>query len=122
MPCRTGRGKSGTRQGIVEGWSGTGVPVVVAATKGDLSGLAMAGSPTARNQALLEKVEQVVRLIRSKGVGVYFISQNPIDIPEKIAGQLGNRVQHALRAFTPRDQKAIKAASEPFRIHTALDV
>ncbi|WP_226019189.1 helicase HerA-like domain-containing protein [Novosphingobium sp. FKTRR1] len=72
--------------------------------------------------ALMEKVEQVVRLIRSKGVGVYFISQNPIDIPEKIAGQLGNRVQHALRAFTPRDQKAIKAAAETFRINPDLDV
>ena len=72
--------------------------------------------------ALFEKVEQVVRLIRSKGVGVYFISQNPIDIPEKIAGQLGNRVQHALRAFTPRDQKAIRAAAETFRINKDLDV
>jgi uncharacterized protein len=72
--------------------------------------------------ALEEKVEQVVRLIRSKGVGVYFITQNPIDIPEKVAGQLGNRVQHALRAFTPRDQKAIKAASETFRINPDLDV
>jgi DNA helicase HerA-like ATPase len=73
-------------------------------------------------QALFDKVEQVVRLIRSKGVGVYFISQNPIDIPEKIAGQLGNRVQHALRAFTPRDQRAIKAAAETFRINPDLDV
>ncbi|MFC4293150.1 helicase HerA-like domain-containing protein [Sphingorhabdus arenilitoris] len=72
--------------------------------------------------ALMLKVEQVVRLIRSKGVGVYFISQNPIDIPEKVAGQLGNRVQHALRAFTPRDQKAIKAAAETFRINPDLDV
>ena len=72
--------------------------------------------------ALLDKVEQVVRLIRSKGVGVYFISQNPIDIPEKVAGQLGNRIQHALRAFTPRDQKAIKAAAETFRINPDLDV
>jgi DNA helicase HerA-like ATPase len=72
--------------------------------------------------ALFEKVEQVVRLIRSKGVGVYFITQNPIDIPEKIAGQLGNRVQHALRAFTPRDQRAIKAAAETFRINPELDV
>ncbi len=72
--------------------------------------------------ALFEKVEQVVRLIRSKGVGVYFISQNPIDIPEKIAGQLGNRVQHALRAFTPRDQKAIRAAAETFRINPDLKV
>ncbi len=73
-------------------------------------------------KALMDKVEQVVRLIRSKGVGVYFISQNPIDIPEKIAGQLGNRVQHALRAFTPRDQRAIKAAAETFRINEELDV
>ncbi|HEX8057038.1 MAG TPA: helicase HerA-like domain-containing protein, partial [Novosphingobium sp.] len=72
--------------------------------------------------ALLDKVEQVVRLVRSKGVGVYFITQNPIDIPEKIAGQLGNRVQHALRAFTPRDQRAIKAAAETFRINPDLDV
>ncbi|MFA7603594.1 MAG: helicase HerA-like domain-containing protein [Novosphingobium sp.] len=73
-------------------------------------------------QALMDKVEQVVRLIRSKGVGVYFVTQNPIDIPEKIAGQLGNRVQHALRAFTPRDQRAIKAAAETFRINPDLDV
>jgi DNA helicase HerA-like ATPase len=72
--------------------------------------------------ALFDKVEQVVRLIRSKGVGVFFITQNPIDIPEKIAGQLGNRVQHALRAFTPRDQKAIRAAAETFRINPGLDV
>jgi uncharacterized protein len=73
-------------------------------------------------EALFDKVEQVVRLIRSKGVGVYFVTQNPIDIPEKIAGQLGNRVQHALRAFTPRDQRAIKAAAETFRINPELDV
>ena len=73
-------------------------------------------------QALFDKVEQVVRLIRSKGVGVYFVTQNPIDIPEKIAGQLGNRVQHALRAFTPRDQRAIRAAAETFRINKDLDV
>jgi hypothetical protein len=73
-------------------------------------------------KALLDKVEQVVRLIRSKGVGVYFISQNPIDIPEDVAGQLGNRVQHALRAFTPRDQRAIKAAAETFRANPKLDV
>jgi uncharacterized protein len=72
--------------------------------------------------ALLEKIEQVVRLIRSKGVGVYFISQNPIDIPEKVAGQLGNRVQHALRAFTPRDQKAVKAAAETFRPNPKIKV
>jgi uncharacterized protein len=73
-------------------------------------------------KALTDKIEQVVRLIRSKGVGVYFITQNPIDIPEDVAGQLGNRVQHALRAFTPRDQRAIKAASETFRVNPALDV
>jgi hypothetical protein len=73
-------------------------------------------------KALTEKVEQVVRLIRSKGVGVYFVTQNPIDIPEEVAGQLGNRVQHALRAFTPRDQKAIKAAAETFRVNPELDV
>ncbi len=72
--------------------------------------------------ALLEKVEQVVRLIRSKGVGVYFVTQNPIDIPDSVAGQLGNRVQHALRAFTPREQKAIKSAAETFRANPALDV
>jgi DNA helicase HerA-like ATPase len=73
-------------------------------------------------QALLDKIEQVVRLIRSKGVGVYFITQNPIDIPEKVAGQLGNRIQHALHAFTPRDQKAIRAAAETFRINPRLNV
>jgi uncharacterized protein len=73
-------------------------------------------------KALLEKIEQVVRLIRSKGVGVYFITQNPIDIPETVAGQLGNRVQHALRAFTPRDQKAVKAAAETFRANPKVNV
>ncbi|RJF85682.1 helicase HerA-like domain-containing protein [Sphingomonas cavernae] len=73
-------------------------------------------------RALLEKVEQVVRLIRSKGVGVYFITQNPIDIPDGVAGQLGNRVQHALRAFTPRDEKAIKSAAETFRANPQVDV
>lgn len=73
-------------------------------------------------EALLEKIEQVVRLIRSKGVGVYFVTQNPIDIPEGVAGQLGNRVQHALRAFTPREQKAIRAAAETFRASPGLDV
>jgi len=72
--------------------------------------------------ALLEKIEQVVRLIRSKGVGVYFVSQNPLDIPEKVLGQLGNRVQHALRAFTAKDQKAVKAAAQTFRIDDDLDV
>ena len=73
-------------------------------------------------KALTDKIEQVVRLIRSKGVGVYFVTQNPIDIPEDVAGQLGNRVQHALRAFTPRDQKAIKAAADTFRINPDLNV
>lgn len=67
------------------------------------------------SKALVDKIEQVVRLIRSKGVGVYFITQNPTDIPEDILGQLGNRIQHALRAFTPKDQKAVKAAAETFR-------
>ena len=71
--------------------------------------------------ALLEKVEQVVRLIRSKGVGVFFVTQNPLDIPDKILGQLGNRVQHALRAFTPRDQKAVKAAAETLRANPKVD-
>ena len=70
--------------------------------------------------ALLEKVEQVVRLIRSKGVGVYFVTQNPLDVPEKVLGQLGNRVQHALRAFTPRDQKAVKTAAETLRPNPAF--
>ncbi len=73
-------------------------------------------------KALLEKIEQVVRLIRSKGVGVYFITQNPIDIPDTVAGQLGNRVQHALRAFTPRDQAAVRAAAETFRANPGVDV
>ena len=73
-------------------------------------------------KALTDKIEQVVRLIRSKGVGVYFVTQNPIDIPEDVAGQLGNRVQHALRAFTPREQKAIKAAAETFRANPDVDV
>jgi DNA helicase HerA-like ATPase len=72
-------------------------------------------------QALLEKIEQVVRLIRSKGVGVFFVTQNPLDIPDIVLGQLGNRVQHALRAFTPRDQKAVKAAAETFRVNPELD-
>ena len=72
--------------------------------------------------ALVEKVELVVRLIRSKGVGVYFVTQNPIDIPDKVLGQLGNRIQHALRAFTPRDQKAVKATAETMRPKPGLDI
>jgi DNA helicase HerA-like ATPase len=72
--------------------------------------------------ALLEKVEQVVRLIRSKGVGVYFVTQNPIDIPDKVLSQLGNRVQHALRAFTPRDQKAVQAIADVMRPNPKLDI
>ncbi len=70
---------------------------------------------------LQDKIEQVVRLIRSKGVGVYFVTQNPVDIPETVLGQLGNRVQHALRAFTPKDQKAVKTAAETFRSNPKLD-
>jgi DNA helicase HerA-like ATPase len=73
-------------------------------------------------KALMDKIEQVVRLIRSKGVGVYFVTQNPLDLPDEVLGQLGNRVQHALRAFTPRDQKAVKAAAETFRANPKLDV
>src|SRR4249919_3561106 len=72
-------------------------------------------------KALLEKVEQVVRLIRSKGVGVYFVTQNPLDIPDTVSSQLGNRVQHALRAFTPLEQKAVKAAATTFRANPAFD-
>lgn len=72
--------------------------------------------------ALLEKIEQVVRLIRSKGVGVYFVTQNPLDIPVKVLAQLGNRVQHALRAFTPRDQKAVNSIAETMRPNPKLDV
>ena len=72
-------------------------------------------------QALLDKIEQVVRLIRSKGVGVYFISQSPLDIPDEVLGQLGTRVQHALRAYTPRDIKAVKAAAQTFRSNDAID-
>ncbi len=73
-------------------------------------------------KVLLEKIEQVVRLIRSKGVGVYFVTQNPLDIPDTVLGQLGNRVQHALRAFTPRDQKAVKSAAQTLRANPGLDV
>ena len=71
-------------------------------------------------RALVEKVEQVVRLIRSKGVGVYFVTQNPLDVPDTVLGQLGNRVQHALRAFTPRDQKAVKSAASTLRPNPAF--
>ena len=73
-------------------------------------------------KALLEKIEQVVRLIRSKGIGVYFITQNPIDIPDTVAAQLNNRIQHKLNAFTPRDQQAVKSAAETFRPNPELDV
>ncbi|MBM3545524.1 MAG: DUF853 family protein [Alphaproteobacteria bacterium] len=73
------------------------------------------------NPALIEKVEQVVRLIRSKGVGIFFVTQSPLDIPETVLGQLGNRVQHALRAFTPRDQKAVRAVAETFRASPGLN-
>lgn len=73
-------------------------------------------------KALVEQIEQVVRLIRSKGVGVYFVTQNPLDLPDSILGQLGNRIQHALRAFTPRDQKAVKAAADTFRTNPNINV
>ncbi|MGJ0506631.1 MAG: helicase HerA-like domain-containing protein [Methylocystis sp.] len=72
-------------------------------------------------KALLQAIEQVVRLIRSKGVGVYFVTQNPLDVPDTVLGQLGNRIQHALRAFTPRDQKAVRAAAETFRKNPSFD-
>jgi DNA helicase HerA-like ATPase len=72
-------------------------------------------------KALVEKVEQVVKLIRSKGVGVYFVTQNPLDVPESVLAQLGNRVQHALRAYTPREQKAVKTAAETFRPNPEFD-
>jgi len=72
------------------------------------------------SKALVDKIEQVIRLIRSKGVGVYFVTQNPTDIPESVLGQLGNRVQHALRAYTPKDQKAVKSAAETFRANPAF--
>jgi len=72
-------------------------------------------------RALLEKVEQVVRLIRSKGVGVYFVTQNPADIPDSVLAQLGNRIQHALRAYTPSEQKGLKAAAQSFRPNPAFD-
>jgi uncharacterized protein len=84
----------------------------------DEAHLLFADAPT----ALVEKVEQVVRLIRSKGVGVYFITQSPADIPDNVLGQLGNRVQHALRAFTPRDQKAVKTAAQTLRSNPKLDI
>ena len=77
---------------------------------------------TDASKPLMQKIEQVVRLIRSKGVGVFFITQNPLDVPDIVLGQLGNRVQHALRAFTPRDQKAVRAAAETFRANAKLEV
>ncbi len=73
-------------------------------------------------KVLLERIELVVRLVRSKGVGVYFVTQNPLDIPDSVLGQLGNRVQHALRAFTPRDQKAVQSAASTMRANPKLDV
>jgi hypothetical protein len=75
---------------------------------------------TDTSKALLDKIEQVIRLVRSKGVGIYFITQSPADIPENILGQLGNRVQHALRAYTPKDQKAVKTAADTFRANPAF--
>ena len=73
------------------------------------------------SKAMTDKIEQVIRLIRSKGVGIYFVTQSPTDVPENILGQLGNRVQHALRAYTPKDQKAVKTAAETFRVNPAFD-
>jgi hypothetical protein len=73
-------------------------------------------------KVLIERIELVVRLVRSKGVGVYFVTQNPLDIPDSVLGQLGNRVQHALRAFTPRDQKAVKATAQTMRPKAGLDI
>ena len=73
-------------------------------------------------KALVERIELVVRLVRSKGVGVYFVTQNPLDMPDTVLAQLGNRVQHALRAFTPRDQKAVKAAASTMRANPGLDI
>jgi DNA helicase HerA-like ATPase len=73
-------------------------------------------------KVLLERIELVVRLVRSKGVGVYFVTQNPLDIPDSVLAQLGNRVQHALRAFTPRDQKAVKATATTMRPNPGLDI
>jgi DNA helicase HerA-like ATPase len=73
-------------------------------------------------KALIERIELVVRLVRSKGVGVYFVTQNPLDIPDSVLAQLGNRVQHALRAFTPRDQKAVKATAQTMRQKPGLDI
>jgi uncharacterized protein len=73
-------------------------------------------------KVLIERIELVVRLVRSKGVGVFFVTQNPLDIPDSVLGQLGNRVQHALRAFTPRDQKAVKSAADTMRANPGLDV
>ncbi|MDO9201820.1 MAG: DUF853 family protein, partial [Hydrogenophaga sp.] len=73
-------------------------------------------------KVLIERIELVVRLVRSKGVGVYFVTQNPLDIPDSVLGQLGNRVQHALRAFTPRDQKAVKATAQTMRPKSGLDI
>ena len=79
-------------------------------------------SSRTRPTALIERIELVVRLVRSKGVGVYFVTQNPLDVPDSVLGQLGNRVQHALRAFTPRDQKAVTTAAETMRPKPGLDI
>src|SRR5690606_37325118 len=72
-------------------------------------------------KALLERIEQIARLIRSKGVGVFFITQSPLDVPDTVSAQLGNRIQHALRAFTPREQRAVKAAATTFRQNPEID-
>lgn len=123
----TGTGKTVTLQVLAERMSSKGVPVFMADVKGDLEGMSQPGAMSPKfaerlkllgidaPKVLLDRIEQVVRLIRSKGVGVFFVTQNPLDVPDIVLGQLGNRVQHALRAFTPRDQKAVKTGAETMR-------
>src|SRR5450759_4408913 len=123
----TGTGKTVTLQVLAERISSIGVPVFMADVKGDLAGMSQPGAISPKfaerlkllgidaPKVLLDRIEQVVRLVRSKGVGVFFVTQNPLDVPDIVLGQLGNRVQHALRAFTPRDQKAVKTAAETMR-------
>ncbi len=130
----TGTGKTVTLQKMAEEFSRIGVPVFMADVKGDLAGISQPGGD---HPKVLERIAQLkvegfapeaspvvfwdVRLIRSKAVGVYFITQNPRDVPDNVLGQLGNRVQHALRAFTPSDQKAVRAAAQTFRQNPAID-
>ncbi len=123
---------------LAESFSRLGVPVFAADIKGDLSGVARPGKEHPKvserisaigiedhafsgSPVLLQRITQVVRLIRSKGVGVFFVTQYPNDVPEQVIGQLGNRIQHALRAFTPNDRKALRAAAQTFRPNPAFD-